>query len=155
MMPIPPKPEPPEFNDTVRVPGLRSVCEKSAQPVPACLTRTNGKPFPQVKRKKLDASGKSVKDAHGQPVLIPVTRPEDIPVVPGEVALRDPAIKARVEETIQKLKLNDVAFARDRRRDIEDFEQREIGMRRLREESPFVAAELERQGRLPLVAGSP
>lgn len=67
-------------------------------------------------------------------------------VVPGPATEGDPALKLRVEATIEDLGLND--FADDRLRDIEAYEACDVSLRRLHEESPFVAAELERQGRL-------
>lgn len=67
-------------------------------------------------------------------------------VVPGPIAAADPVLRKRVEDTIRDLGLNE--FAKDRVRDLEDYERGEVGIERLRVESPFVALELERQGRL-------
>lgn len=67
-------------------------------------------------------------------------------VIAGPVAEQDPELKARVEDTISKLHLWE--FDGDRLQDITDYETGEIGYRRLCRESPFVAAELSRQGKL-------
>jgi 5-methylcytosine-specific restriction endonuclease McrA len=67
-------------------------------------------------------------------------------VVPGPAAAQDPALRKRVEDAIGDLRLND--FADERVRDIEAYEAGDVPLRRLREESPFVAYEIVRQGRL-------
>ncbi|MBK8259027.1 MAG: hypothetical protein IPK82_41005 [Polyangiaceae bacterium] len=51
-----------------------------------------------------------------------------------------------VQATIDRLRLND--FRRDRERDAERYWARDYSLRVLKEESPFVAYELYRQGRL-------
>jgi hypothetical protein len=55
-------------------------------------------------------------------------------------------IRTRVEETIERLGLND--FRTSRERDAENYWARRISLAVLIEESPFVAKELRRQGRL-------
>ena len=52
----------------------------------------------------------------------------------------------RVQTTIDRLRLND--FRHSRERDVENYWAREVSLRVLTEESPFVAQELKRQGRL-------
>jgi hypothetical protein len=79
MMPVVPAPEPPEFNEQVRVPGLRSIYEKCGQPVPVPYKRAKGPKFRQVKRRKTGSDGKAIKTAEGEIVEESVTRPEDIP----------------------------------------------------------------------------
>lgn len=68
----------------------------------------------------------------------------------GFQVLPDPtlkhAIRERVQRTIDRLGLND--FRRARERDAENYWSGEISWRVLSEESPFVAKELRRQGRL-------
>lgn len=65
-------------------------------------------------------------------------------VMPAE-GLADP-IRYRVQDTIDRLRLND--FRRSRERDAEYYWDRQISWRVLCDESPFVARELQRQGRL-------
>ena len=65
-------------------------------------------------------------------------------VVPGK-QLDDPR-RTSVQNTIDRLGLND--FRRDRERDAENYWNGEVSLRVLTEESPFVARELRRQGRL-------
>lgn len=61
--------------------------------------------------------------------------------------LRLPAVtRKRIEQTIDRLGLND--FRRDREKDAERYWSKGCSLRVLREESPFVAYELHRQGRL-------
>ena len=67
-------------------------------------------------------------------------------IIPGPVAANDPVLAQRVHETIDRLRLNDLAL--ERLRDIEAYQDGDVSFSRLREESPFVAAELRRQGRL-------
>lgn len=241
MMPVSQAPEPPQFDEAVRMPGMRSVYEMCGLPVPANLARPakGGKPFAQRQRRQRDANGDVVIGADGRPVEVPVGRTEDLPaeefepywttaldwlleaygricayccfrihptaspsvdhmipkskawdkvyewsnyrlaalrmnarkndlssiidpfdvqdgwfaieltfgqVVPGPVAMADPALRDRVEHVITKLGLNE--FAAERLRDIEAYESGDVSLKRLREESPFVAAEIARQGRL-------
>lgn len=68
-------------------------------------------------------------------------------VVPGPATKGDAALFERVDATITELGLND--FADERLRDIEAYEEGGVSLGRLREESPFVASELVRQGRKP------
>ena len=56
------------------------------------------------------------------------------------------ALRQRVQQTIDRLGLND--FRNRRTADAEDYWNRDVSLRILRRESPFVAKELERQGRL-------
>jgi len=67
-------------------------------------------------------------------------------VRPGASVSGVPELRAKVQETIDTLGLND--FADERLRDIEAYDSGEVRLRRLWEESPFVASELVRQGRL-------
>jgi hypothetical protein len=55
-------------------------------------------------------------------------------------------VRDRVQETIDRLGLND--FRRARERDAENYWAREVSLRVLTEESPFVEKELRRQNRL-------
>lgn len=55
-------------------------------------------------------------------------------------------VRERIQETIERLGLDD--FRHDRERDAENYWRGEISLRILTEESPFVAKELRRQGRL-------
>jgi hypothetical protein len=55
-------------------------------------------------------------------------------------------VRTAVQETINRLGLND--FRRDREKDAEWYWTRDVSLRVLRAESPFVAGELRRQGRL-------
>jgi hypothetical protein len=52
----------------------------------------------------------------------------------------------KIQRTIDRLGLND--FRRDREEDAERYWSRDVSLRVLRQESPFVAEELRRQGRL-------
>lgn len=65
-------------------------------------------------------------------------------VIPRPRLRRD--IREAVQDTIDRLGLDD--FRRDREKDAERYWARDISLRVLREESPFVAEELRRQGRL-------
>ncbi len=56
------------------------------------------------------------------------------------------ALKKRVKETTEKLGLNE--FSNARAKDAEDYWRNEVSLKVLRRESPFVAYELMRQGRL-------
>jgi hypothetical protein len=58
----------------------------------------------------------------------------------------DPALQASVQTTIERLKLND--FCGDRAHDAEYYWNGEVSLKFLTQESPFVAAELRRQGQL-------
>jgi hypothetical protein len=59
----------------------------------------------------------------------------------------DDKTRDRVQETIDRLTLNDFMFRRERERDAEKYWERD-SLQTLEEESPFVAKELRRQGRL-------
>lgn len=67
-------------------------------------------------------------------------------VVPGPATADNPALRARVQATIDQLRLNDLAG--ERLRDIQAYEDGDVTLRWLSQESPFVASELARQGRL-------
>ena len=54
--------------------------------------------------------------------------------------------RAAIQDTIDRLRLDD--FRSHREKDAERYWQRDISLRVLKEESPFVAEELRRQGRL-------
>jgi hypothetical protein len=56
------------------------------------------------------------------------------------------ATRKTIQATIDRLGLDD--FRRDRERDAERYWQRDISLKTLKEDSPLVAAELQRQGRL-------
>jgi len=58
----------------------------------------------------------------------------------------DDGIRTGVQQTIDRLRLND--FRREREKDAEWYWTRDVSLRVLRAESPFVAGELRRQGRL-------
>ncbi len=58
----------------------------------------------------------------------------------------DDALRQRVQDSIDRLGLND--FRRSRAEDAEDYWTGNVSLDVLRRESPFVAAELARQGRL-------
>ncbi|MFM9960655.1 MAG: hypothetical protein ACKV2Q_05460 [Planctomycetaceae bacterium] len=68
----------------------------------------------------------------------------------GFQVIPDPSLKqptyGRVQDTIIRLGLND--FCRSRERDAENYWAKEVSLRVLTEESPFVAKELRRQTRL-------
>jgi hypothetical protein len=57
-------------------------------------------------------------------------------------------LQAKIQRTIDRLGLNDVNFRRDRTEDAELYWSKEVSLGVLRQESPFVAVELRRQGRL-------
>lgn len=57
-----------------------------------------------------------------------------------------PKVKRRIQETIDRLGLND--FWSERQKDAARYRSRNISLQTLKEESPFVAEELRRQGRL-------
>jgi hypothetical protein len=56
------------------------------------------------------------------------------------------ATRDAIQDTIDRLGLDD--FKSDREKDAERYWNRDISLRVLKEESPFVAEELRRQGRL-------
>ncbi len=60
----------------------------------------------------------------------------------------DTRTSVQVRDTIDRLGLND--FRQDRERDAENYWQKKVSLCMLAEESPFVARELRRQGRLNL-----
>lgn len=60
----------------------------------------------------------------------------------------DDSVRAQVNATIRRLGLNDDAFLRARERDVLNYQGGRVSLEVLREESPFVARQLERQGRL-------
>lgn len=69
-------------------------------------------------------------------------------VVPGPAAEGDVALCKRIESTINELlRLNDRELCDDRMRDYDDYQQKQLGWERLCIESPFVAVEIERQGK--------
>jgi len=57
-------------------------------------------------------------------------------------------LQAKIQRTIDRLGLND--FRRDREEDAERYWSKDVSLIVLKQESPFVAAELRRQGRLNL-----
>ena len=59
----------------------------------------------------------------------------------------DDDVRDQVEKTIVRMKLNHFIFRRERARDAEKYWERD-SLQTLEEESPFVARELRRQGRL-------
>ena len=61
--------------------------------------------------------------------------------------LKNP-IRIQVNQTIERLGLDDFIFRRARKRDAENYWSGEVSLSVLTEESPFVAHELRRQGRL-------
>jgi hypothetical protein len=230
MMPVSPAPEPAEFDKTVRVPGLRSIYEKTGQPVPKVYKRQGGKPFKQEYRIEKDAQGKEQRQLITSPEelsgdafapywteaidwllsaynricmyscfrihpatgaatvdhmvpksrswqavyewsnyrlagsllnarkndLVSILDPFDVQsgwfqlnlvtgaICPGEATHNAPELRQRIQAAIERLGLND--FTLERRRDIEDYETGALSLRRLEEESPFVAAEIRRQG---------
>lgn len=66
-------------------------------------------------------------------------------VIPGK-QIKDPDLRSSIVHTIARLGLND--FRTDREDDAEAYWNHDISFRRLMKESPFVARELRRQGRL-------
>ena len=69
-------------------------------------------------------------------------------VIPGPAAEGDPVLTERITRTINELLgLNEPTLPEERMRDYEDYQSGEIGWKRLQIESPFVAAEIERQGK--------
>lgn len=59
---------------------------------------------------------------------------------------RPKSLQAKIQRTISRLGLND--FRRDREQDAERYWSKDVSLVVLKQESPFVAAELRRQGRL-------
>lgn len=59
-----------------------------------------------------------------------------------------PALRQTIDDTIERLGLDDALHRKARARDAERYWDRDISLRAFREESPFVAHELHRQGRL-------
>jgi hypothetical protein len=60
----------------------------------------------------------------------------------------DPQLRARVVETIRRLKLNGYDCRRDREDYVSDYRARRISYAQLQRKAPFIARELARQGRL-------
>jgi hypothetical protein len=58
----------------------------------------------------------------------------------------DANTRAKVRQAIKRLGLDD--FRTERQKDAQKYWSRDVSLRTLREESPFVAEELRRQGRL-------
>ncbi len=58
----------------------------------------------------------------------------------------DNALQARIDLTIERLRLND--FRREREHDAQAYWDGDVSMKTLHRESPFVARELQRQDRL-------
>lgn len=68
-------------------------------------------------------------------------------VIPGPAAEGNEALQKRIKHTVNELLgLNDKELCDDRMRDYDDYQQGELGWKRLCIESPFVAIEIERQG---------
>lgn len=61
---------------------------------------------------------------------------------------RPKTLQAKIQRTIDHLGLNDFDFRRDRTEDAELYWSKDISVGVLKQESPFVAEELRRQGRL-------
>lgn len=61
---------------------------------------------------------------------------------------RAKTLQSKIQHTIDRLGLNDFNFRRDRTEDAEQYWSKDISLPILKQESPFVAAELWRQGRL-------
>ena len=69
-------------------------------------------------------------------------------IKPGPVAEADPALKARVKKTIERLKLDSPEMDDDRMKDAQDYRSKQLGWVLVQRDKPFLAAELRRQGRL-------
>jgi hypothetical protein len=67
---------------------------------------------------------------------------------PASLRRRRRALQAQIQRTIDRLGLNDATFRRDRTEDAELYWSRDVSLLVLKQESPFVAEELRRQGRL-------
>jgi len=61
---------------------------------------------------------------------------------------RPKILQAKIARTIDRLGLNGFDFRRDRTEDAEQYWSKDVSLAVLRQESPFVAAELKRQRRL-------
>ena len=61
---------------------------------------------------------------------------------------RPRTLQARIQHTIDRLGLNGFDFRRDRTEDAEQYWSKNVSLTVLKQESPFVAAELKRQRRL-------
>lgn len=69
-------------------------------------------------------------------------------VVPGPAAEGNADLQERIKNTANELLgLNEKALCDDRMRDHDDYQAKELGWKRLCIESPFVAIEIERQGK--------
>ena len=67
-------------------------------------------------------------------------------VVPGEALPSD--IATAVEDTIERLRLNDLECCKARSKFVEEYQQRHVSLDYLRRHAPFVERELRRQGRV-------
>lgn len=69
-------------------------------------------------------------------------------VVPGPAAEGNVALCERIDRTVKELlRLNEKGLCDDRMRDYDDYQRKQLGWERLCTESPFVAIEIERQGK--------
>jgi hypothetical protein len=69
-------------------------------------------------------------------------------VVPGPAAEGDAALQERIKNTVNELLgLNEMALCNARMSDYDDYQKKQVGWERLCRESPFVAIEIERQGK--------
>ena len=67
---------------------------------------------------------------------------------PGEAARQDPELRARVESTVRRLQLNGGELPEARLERIRQYRAEEVRLAYFERHSPFLAAELRRQGRL-------
>ena len=73
-------------------------------------------------------------------------------VHPGEATDQDEDLKNCVQQVIDLLGLNE--FNSERLRDIENYQNGDVSLRHLMEESPFVAMEIQQQ-KFPPIPGAP
>lgn len=134
MIPVALAPEPAKFDDLVRRPGLLAIAEMvGREPIPA---RRAGKKFSKVADREEDIAGDQF-PSYWERVL------DDLMI--ANPALPD-SLRRRIQDTIETLGLND--YRRAREKDAERYWAKGYSLEVLKEESPFVARELHRQGRL-------
>ncbi len=152
MIRVTPAPEPPDFDAKVRQPGLLAIAEMTGQ-MPT-HPRKSGKAFEPRTRKEVQSDGTSIS--------VRIDRPEDLPsseFKPYWTEAINDLMRAYdevcayscfrihpVQNTIDRLGLND--FRSYREEDAVSYWEEQVSFARLVKESPFVALELHRQGRL-------
>lgn len=156
MMRVQPAPEPADFDEKVRQPGLRAIAELVGDPP---MQARSGPKREKIANRPEDIPAAKLPDywthalddllgSHHRVcayVCVYIERVTGASSVdPGEEL--DASVEQRVTSTIDLLRLNDRECRKLREEYAESYWNNDISLRRLREGAPFLARELQRQG---------